>query len=86
MPKKSASDQPVSSFEDAMAELEQLVAKMESGELPLEASVAAYQRGSELVKYCAAQLERVEKQVKVLEGDMLKPFATDDDDAGDDEE
>ncbi len=85
MPKKSASDQPSPSFEDAMAELEQLVAKMESGELPLEASVAAYQRGSELVKYCAAQLERVEKQVKVLEGDMLKPF-TADDDAEDDEE
>ncbi|MEY4208399.1 MAG: hypothetical protein RLZZ20_1551 [Pseudomonadota bacterium] len=69
-----------------MAELEQLVAKMESGELPLEASVAAYQRGSELVKYCAAQLERVEKQVKVLEGDMLKPFATDEDDDEDDED
>ena len=89
MPKKSASDQPSSSFEDAMAELEQLVTKMESGELPLEASVAAYQRGSALVKYCAAQLERVEKQVKVLEGDMLKPFATDDDgdeDGEDDEE
>ena len=86
MPKKSASDQPSPSFEDAMAELEQLVAKMESGELPLEASVAAYQRGSELVKYCAAQLERVEKQVRVLEGDMLKPFATDDEDDEDDEE
>ena len=69
-----------------MAELEQLVAKMESGELPLEASVAAYQRGCELVKYCAAQLERVEKQVKVLEGDMLKPFATDEDDDEDDED
>ena len=68
-----------------MAELEQLVAKMESGELPLEASVAAYQRGSELVKYCAAQLERVEKQVKVLEGDMLKPFATGDEDEDDEE-
>ncbi len=61
-----------------MAELEQLVARMESGELPLEASVAAYQRGSELVKYCAAQLERVERQVKVLEGDMLRPFESDD--------
>ncbi len=83
MPKKSASDQPSPTFEDAMAELEQLVAKMESGDLPLEASVAAYQRGSELVKYCAAQLERVEKQVKVLEGDMLKPFAADDDDDDD---
>ena len=61
---------------------------MESGELPLEASVAAYQRGSELVKYCAAQLERVERQVKVLEGEMLRPFATDasDDDEADDED
>ncbi len=64
-----------------MAELEQLVARMEAGELPLEASVAAYKRGSELVKYCAAQLEKVEAQVKVLEGDMLKPFQSDDNEA-----
>lgn len=60
-----------------MIELEQLVGQMEAGELPLEASVAAYKRGSELVKYCAAQLDKVESQVKVLEGEMLKPFATD---------
>jgi exodeoxyribonuclease VII small subunit len=63
------------SFEDAMAELAQLVAQMEAGQLPLEASVAAYARGSELIKFCAAQLDKVESQVKVLEGDMLKPFA-----------
>jgi exodeoxyribonuclease VII small subunit len=63
------------SFEEAMAELAQLVAQMEAGQLPLEASVAAYARGSELVKFCAAQLEKVESQVKVLDGDMLKPFA-----------
>lgn len=85
MPKKSTPEQPSASFEQAMAELEQLVAKMESGELPLEASVATYQRGSELVKYCAAQLERVERQVNVLEGDMLKPFATEQEDEDDDE-
>ncbi len=66
------------SFEQAMAELDKLVAQMESGQLPLDASIAAYQRGSELVKYCAAQLHRVENQVKVLEGDMLKPFAAED--------
>jgi exodeoxyribonuclease VII small subunit len=65
------------SFEEAMAELAQLVTQMEGGQLPLEASVAAYARGSELVKYCAAQLEKVESQVKVLEGDMLKPFSAD---------
>ncbi len=84
MPKKNPADQPIASFEQAMDELEQLVEKMEAGELPLEASLDAYKRGSELVKYCAAQLERVEKQVKVLEGDMLKPF--DGDDSGEDDE
>lgn len=66
------------SFEEAMAELAKLVADMEAGELPLEASVAAYKRGSELVKYCAAQLDKVDSQVKVLEGEMLKPFAAGD--------
>ena len=60
-----------------MAELAQLVAQMEAGALPLEASVATYQRGSELVRYCAAQLDKVDSQVKVLEGDMLKPFGAD---------
>lgn len=63
------------SFEEAMAELAQLVSQMEAGQLPLEASVAAYARGSELVKFCAGQLDKVEAQVKVLEGDTLKPFA-----------
>ncbi|GGY80977.1 exodeoxyribonuclease VII small subunit [Pseudoduganella plicata] len=69
------------SFEEAMAELAQLVTQMESGQLPLEASVAAYARGSELVKYCAGQLDKVEAQVRILEGDMLKPFADGDEGA-----
>ncbi|MGB4346951.1 MAG: exodeoxyribonuclease VII small subunit [Burkholderiaceae bacterium] len=77
MPKKPDTTQPAVSFEEAMQELEQLVARMEAGELPLEASVAAYQRGSELVKQCTAQLEKVERQVKILESDMLKPFELD---------
>jgi len=75
MPKNPISTGSPATFEQAMAELEQLVAQMEAGELPLEASVAAYKRGSELVKFCAVQLEKVDSQVKVLEGDMLKPFA-----------
>lgn len=74
--KVTLAGQPAS-FEEAMAELEQLVAQMEAGELPLEASVAAYKRGSELVKFCAGQLDKVDSQVKVLEGEMLKPFAAD---------
>ncbi len=77
MSKKIASTTQVASFEEAMAELEQLVDQMEAGELPLEASVTAYKRGSELVKYCAQQLDKVDGQVKVLEGEMLKPFIAD---------
>lgn len=73
-PSEAAMNTP-ESFEAAMADLTQLVAQMEGGQLPLEASVVAYRRGAELVKYCAAQLDKVEAQVKVLEGDMLKPFA-----------
>ena len=58
-----------------MAELTELVTQMEGGQLPLATSVVAYARGAELVKFCAGQLEKVDAQVKVLEGDMLKPFA-----------
>jgi exodeoxyribonuclease VII small subunit len=82
MSKKPPSTEQPASFEAAMAELEQLVTQMEAGELPLEASVAAYKRGSELVKFCAAQLDKVEGQVKVLESDMLKPFVADAGEAG----
>ncbi|TQK02779.1 MULTISPECIES: exodeoxyribonuclease VII small subunit [Oxalobacteraceae] len=87
MPNKTTAESAVAgtqapeSFEQAMAELAQLVSQMEGGALPLEASVAAYARGSELVRYCAAQLEKVEAQVKVLEGEMLKPFSDGGDDA-----
>lgn len=73
----TAAGAPPASYEAAMAELETLVASMESGELPLEASLAAYRRGAELVRYCQQKLERVEQQVRVLEGDVLKPMAGD---------
>jgi len=74
MPKKSTSQDAPASFEEAMTELQQLVTQMEAGELALEASIIAYKRGSELVKYCLAQLDKVESQVKVLEAEMLRPF------------
>ncbi|MFA9275320.1 MAG: exodeoxyribonuclease VII small subunit [Candidatus Aquirickettsiella gammari] len=77
MSKKLPSHAAPNSFESAMAELSELVAQMETGQLPLEASITAYQRGSDLIKYCASQLEKVEQQVKILDAGMLKPFATD---------
>jgi exodeoxyribonuclease VII small subunit len=65
------------SFEDALAELETLVQTMESGSLALEQSLEAYRRGAQLVAFCRDNLARVQQQVKVLEGDLLKPLDTD---------
>jgi exodeoxyribonuclease VII small subunit len=66
------------SFEEALAELEMLVQKMESGSLTLEDSLGAYARGARLAAFCRDRLAEVQQQVKVLEGDLLKPFAVPD--------
>jgi exodeoxyribonuclease VII small subunit len=65
---------PEASFEKALAELESLVAKMEDGGLSLEQSLAAHKRGLELAKQCRERLEAAQQQVKVLEGEVLKPL------------
>ncbi|KIG08585.1 exodeoxyribonuclease VII small subunit [Caballeronia concitans] len=61
-------------YEAALAELESLVARMEEGALSLEESLAAYRRGAALVGFCQQQLEKVEQQVRVLDGETLKPL------------
>ena len=63
-------------FETALAELEQVVAEMESGKLPLAESLAAYQRGAELLKQCRSRLEDAQQQVRILEDGGLKDFAS----------
>ena len=65
------------SFEQALSELEELVRRMEEGELTLEGSLAAYRRGAGLVAFCRQSLADVQQQVKVLEGDLLRPFEAD---------
>ena len=62
------------SFEAALAELEALVTQMESGELPLSQSLAAYKRGAELLAHCQAALKDAQQQVEVLERGVLQPF------------
>ena len=62
------------SFEKALAELEKIVARMESGELSLEQALATHKRGLELARLCQQQLEVAQQQVKVLEGEVLKPL------------
>lgn len=73
--KPAAVSQP-ESFEAASAELESIVAKMEAGQMPLEASLAAYKRGTELLQYCQNTLQSAQQQVRILEADMLKNFST----------
>ncbi len=62
-------------FEKALAELERIVSRMESGELSLEQALAAHKRGLELAKFCQERLEAAQQQVQVLEGAVLKPLA-----------
>ena len=54
-------------FESALAELEQLVQQLEAGDLPLEKSLALFERGVELSRYCHSQLEGAERRLEVLD-------------------
>lgn len=62
------------SFEQALEELDALVRRMESGQLGLDDSIAAYKRGADLTRFCQAKLAAAEEQIKVLDGDALKPL------------
>ena len=66
--------QKTPTFEAALAELEQVVADMESGKLPLEASLSAYQRGAELLRQCRGRLDAAQQQVRILEDGDLHDF------------
>lgn len=61
-------------FESALTELEQVVASMEAGQMPLEDSLTAYRRGMELLKYCQTALQDAQQQVKILEAGSLVDF------------
>jgi exodeoxyribonuclease VII small subunit len=59
-------DQPGKKFEVALGELESVVEQLESGDLSLEDSLAAFEKGVGLVKYCNQKLSEVEKKVELL--------------------
>ena len=61
-------------YEAALQELEGLIAGLESGQMPLDQLLAGYQRGAQLLAFCKGKLENVENQIKVLEGNELKPW------------
>ncbi|HET6603525.1 MAG TPA: exodeoxyribonuclease VII small subunit [Xanthomonadaceae bacterium] len=77
-PKASVAD-----FEKSLDELEQLVRRMEQGELTLDESLQAYERGVALYRNCQAALDQAELRVRLLadpdDPDSARPFAPDDD-------
>jgi exodeoxyribonuclease VII small subunit len=87
-PRRKPPAKPVD-LEKSLAELETIVEQLESGELPLEASLKEFERGVRLSRECQGALKDAEQRVQVLMGDELKDFATDDrgeaDDAEEDE-
>lgn len=62
-------------YEEALGELERLVAAMEGGQMPLDRLLDSYKRGADLLNFCRNRLEAVEEQVKVLEDGQLKPWS-----------
>jgi len=65
-------------FEDAMKELEDIVKRLESGDLSLEESLKIFEEGIALSRYCFKKLEEAEKRVSILikdeEGIKREPF------------
>jgi exodeoxyribonuclease VII small subunit len=61
-------------YEAALEELEQLIAQIESGQMPLEQMLVGYERGAQLLVFCRSKLEAVDNQIKVLDEGTLKPW------------
>ena len=67
-------DASIKDFEGAIAELDGIVKKLEEGDLPLEQSLALYERGVQLSRFCHARLEDAERRIEILtERGELKP-------------
>jgi exodeoxyribonuclease VII small subunit len=64
-------------FEQAIEQLDAIVARMEDGKLPLEESLAAYQKGAQLIRFCESKLTDAQGRIAILEGDTLRDFTPD---------
>jgi exodeoxyribonuclease VII small subunit len=72
---------PVADFEHSLDELEQLVARMEGGEMSLDDSLSSFERGIGLYRHCQQALEKAELRVRLLldpeAPDTAEPFESD---------
>ncbi|WKT59875.1 exodeoxyribonuclease VII small subunit [Microbulbifer thermotolerans] len=78
-----AAKKKAATFEDALEELEKLVERLETGDLPLEEALTDFERGVKLTRECQQKLATAEQKVKVLMEDSggirELPFDTEDD-------
>ena len=65
-------------FEEALRGLESIIGQIEQGEIGLEASIAAYKKGDQLVRRCKAVLDEAEQRVKTMRIDELPDQGEDD--------
>jgi exodeoxyribonuclease VII small subunit len=56
----------IKDFESAIAELEKIVKQLEGGDLPLDTSLALFERGVALSRFCHTKLEEAERRVEIL--------------------
>ena len=64
-------------FEDALKALEEVVRKLETGEVPLDESISLYERGEQLRKHCQARLDAAQARIeKIVAGGDGKPSGT----------
>jgi exodeoxyribonuclease VII small subunit len=62
----STPPQSIKDFESAIAELEKIVKQLEDGDLPLDTSLALFERGVELSRYCHDQLGAAQRRIELL--------------------
>lgn len=78
MSKKPAKpDERELSFEEALAQVESIIERIEGGQVGLEASVAEYEKGVALIRRCRDVLTRAEQRVEQLNKDLLEPSKPD---------
>ena len=69
-------------FEDALGRLEEIVRKMEAGDMTLEESLKAFEEGIKLARLCTKKLDEAERRVDILlkqdDGLIVKPFQGED--------
>jgi len=67
------------SYEEAFAELEDLVRRLEEGQQPLEEAIRLFERGQALIRHCQALLDQAELRIRELDTSQSEPYSSEED-------